>query len=256
MPDIKKMSAFEKIGYSLVQIIGLFLLGPLQRIFLPGSSSVESLISSTYLYWYTQILTLFSIGLIAYLLISIFDKKLVCYVTRNKEKAIYDVGAKCVNYCVFICIPVFVGAAILMFIDRSTFDEWSLGYVAVLAEVYYVGIWAKFYYKVPLTLWQAHDKTIEVEKLKMEYEQQRFYFKTVLTLTFSFLAAGVIGALKYKYEPYLHGDIGGSEMINEIRKNAFQVAYLLLLIFLLIVAQLNYRMERVMIQLRDLQMEN
>jgi hypothetical protein len=170
------------------------------------------------------------------------------------SRSLQELGSNSVRFGLILSGLVSLMAAVLIYLDLSLLNVWDILFIMVFVGLYYIGVYLHFYYSVPLSSWEAADAMVELEKLKIEYEEQKMYLKIFLGITVSFLVSQVFVVLKSKFEPYLQDPDKYSYLQPVMILNAFEIGFLIVVIWALVFSQVIRRMEEVKLKLIRLEL--
>lgn len=157
-------------------------------------------------------------------------EKLLSKKLHNSSMFLQEIGSYSVRFGLILSALISLMAAVLIYLDLTLLNVWDILFVMVFVGLYYIGVYLYFYYSVPLSAWEAVDATVELEKLKIEYEEQKMYLKIFLGITVSFLVSQVFVVLKSKFEPYLQDPNKYSYLQPVMILNAFEIGFLIVVI--------------------------
>lgn len=148
--------------------------------------------------------------------------------------------------------------AFFVSLDTSLINAWDISFLIILAGMLYVATFFHFYYRVPLEKWAAESPEVELEKLKIEYEDLRLCFKYFIWAMVAILGGQVFVALRLKFEPFYNQPDKYAATIEKLRPimglNVLQIAYLILVAWATILSRFLRRMEEVKFKLKELKL--
>lgn len=189
------------------------------------------------------------------LIIMLFERR-VRAKFQNEDHPLQTYGWTCLAGGLIITAITLANAILLVAIDRSLLNVWDILFIVIFLGIFYIGAFIYFYNATPLALWEAKDPRVELEKLKIEYEEQKMYLKIFLGITVSFFVSQVFVVLKTKFEPYLIDPQKYSHFQPVMIVNALQIAFLIITIWALVFSRVMRRMEEVKIKLMDLNLDS
>jgi hypothetical protein len=171
---------------------------------------------------------------------------------RISRDALNTLGLDSVRNGVFLSALFFIYGAALIYADRSLLNVWDILFFIIFVGFYYVGTYLHFYYSIPLDLWEADDPKVELEKLKIEYDEQRMYLRVFLWVIVSFLISQVFVILKTKFEPYLRNPEENLHLQPVMVVNALQISFLIISTWGMVLSRFLRRMEEVKFKMMKL----
>jgi len=172
---------------------------------------------------------------------------------NKHHDALNTLGMDSVRNGIVFSGVLFLYGTVLVLADYSLFNVWDILFLIIFIGFYYVGVYLHFYYCVPLELWEAIDPKVELEKLKIEYDEQRMYLRTFLWIIVSFLVSQVFVILKTKFEPYLQDPDRYSYLQPVMVINALEISFLIISVWALVLSRLLRRMEEVKFKMMTLE---
>jgi hypothetical protein len=207
-----------------------------------------------WLFWASIILLYLSVVVLTRILLRFFEK---AFIESKKDlHFLRSLGAISVRNGIVLAGVLFVTCIIGVLFDSSLLNVWDILFIIIFLGLYYIGTFLYFYYGVSLKLWAADDPHVELDKLKLEYEEQRMYLKVFLWITVSFFVSQVFVVLKTKFEPYLKDPAAYDHFQPIMVINVIQIIFLLITIWCLIFSQIMRRMEEVKLTLKELKLKN
>lgn len=207
-----------------------------------------------WLFWMFIVFLYLAIVVLTRILLSLFEKD---FIKREENvRFLESLGAISVRNGVTLTGLLFVVCIIGVFIDSSLLNVWDILFIIIFLGLYYIGTFLYFYYGASLKLWAADDPRVELDKLKLEYEEQRMYLRIFLWITVSFFVSQVFVVLKTKFEPYLKDPEAYAHFQPVMVINVIQIIFLLITIWCLVFSQIMRRMEEVKLTLKELKLEN
>jgi MFS family permease len=218
------------------------------RMFYP-----QNYADSQLLFWII-FLSLYGVAVFITMLFHRFFKKSLHEKFEKNPKALNILGIDSVRNGLVLSGLILSFGITLVVIDLTLLNVWDVLFFIIFVGLYYIGTYLHYYYSVPLKLWKADDPCIELEKLKIEYEEQRMYLRIFLWITVSFLVSQVFVVLKSRFEPYLENPDKYSYLEPIMVINALQISFLIVTIWVLVFSQVMKRMESVKFELMSLRL--
>ncbi len=194
-------------------------------------------------------------ALLSQTLFRYFEKRLKKKFDKSDD-VLNGLGLDSIRNGVLFSALLFIFGAALVFADSSLLNVWDVLFFVIFVGFYYIGVYFHFYYSVPLQVWEAIDPKVELEKLKIEYDEQRMYLKTFLWVIVSFLVSQVFVILKTKFEPYLQNPEKYSYLQPVMVINALEISFLIIAVWALVLSRLLRRMEEVKFKMMTLKITN
>jgi len=139
--------------------------------------------------------------------------------------------------------------------EYALLNIWDILFFIIFIGFYYIAIYLHFYYSVPLQTWEAIDAKVELDKLKIEYDEQRMYLRVFLWIIVSFLVSQVFVILKTKFEPYLRDPEKYLHFQPVMVINAFEICFLIVTIWAIVLSKFLRRMEEVKFKMMSLNLK-
>lgn len=181
------------------------------------------------------------------------------FLKRQNGKIIYSIGYHAVGAGISYSILFAIFSIFFIILDTSLINAWDISFLAILIGMLYVGTFFHFYYGVALAKWAAEDPKVELEKLKIDYEDLRLCFKYFVWAMVALLGGQVFVALRLKFEPFYNQPDKYATTIERLRPimglNVLQVAYLVLVAWATILSRFLRRMEEVKFKLKELNLK-
>jgi MFS family permease len=260
MPEnnICKHSTFNQFQRWLVVFLcggalSLFILGHrFATYFQGGDFFPKAFNAQLWLFWVFVVLLYLVVVALTCILLIVFEKDFTK--KENDLDFLSSLGAISVRNGVVLTGVLFVACIICVFFDSSLINVWDVLFIFIFLGLYYIGTFMYFYYSANVKLWAADDPRVELEKLKLEYGDQRMYLRIFLWITVSFFVSQVFVVLKTKFEPYLKSPEAYAHFQPIMVINAIQIVFLLIAISGLIFSQIMRRMEEVKLTLKELKL--
>jgi len=206
-------------------------------------------------FWLIIVVSYVSIIILNHYFLKNFEKQLHHKLGDGTDE-LKTLGLHCVRNGIVLCAFIFLFGFFLILIDTSLLNVWDVLFLTIFIGLYYIGVYIHFYYSVPLMRWKADDPSIELEKLKIEYDEQRMYLRIFLWITVSFLVSQVFVVLKSSFEPYLKDPDKYHYLQPIMVINAFQICFLIVTIWALVFSRVMCRIEEVKFNLMSLKLDS
>jgi hypothetical protein len=257
---IDERVAFHPFQRWLITLLGgtafsFFVLGHRFAVFSQRGNFYPGVFNeNTWLFWFSMILSYLVVVVLTRILMRFFEKDFI----ESKENLHFlrSLGAISVRNGVVLTGLLLLVCIIGVVIDASLLNVWDILFIIILLGLYYIGAFLHFYYGASLKQWAADDAKVELDKLKLEYEEQKMYLKIFLWVTVSFFVSQVFVVLKTKFEPYLKDPVAYAHFQPVMVINVIQIVFLLITIWALIFSQILRRMEEVKLTLKELRLVN
>lgn len=259
VPSYRKPLSFDlpgRIILAAVSAAGLGLFPTLHRLFTffeeglftPWASPQATI---KILYW----LIVCVISAICSAFIIIHTRLWEAFITRvhtRGEEVLDTLGARAVVAGILNAAIVYTLAGTHILLDPTLLNIWDVIYIVVFGAIVYIGSFLQIYHGAKLGLWRSESREAEMERLKLEFEEQRMWFRGFLWIIAVFLLGWVFAPLRIKYEQYLQEPSIPPFVQYQMIINGFQIVYLIFSIWALILARILRRMEEVKLALRIL----
>lgn len=219
--------------------------------FQEGNFLPENYRTNWWLFWVIISILYATFITLSQILLRFFERRLRKKFDKRTD-ALNIIGFDSVRNGVLLSIVVFLYGAGLMYIDSSLLNVWDILFFIIFVGFYYVGTYLHFYYSAPLQIWEATDPKVELEKLKIEYDEQRMYLRVFLWVIVSFLVSQVFVILKTKFEPYLTDPKKYFHLQPVMVINAFEICFLIMTVWALVLSKFLRRMEEVKFKMMTL----
>ncbi len=245
---------FQKYAFAALLAISLLLLllGHRYINFLSGGQFLPDSFANQASFIVTIILVLIVVlPCLCYFIVRYFERD----IRRNlntSTKAIYGIGKTALRNGVFLVLLAIVSGGVIITIDKSLLNPWDILFYAIFVGLFYIGTFIHFYYGITIRYWATSDKDIEIEKVKIEYNEQRMWLRVFIGITISFLVGQVFVALKIKFAPYFEDPVRNAAMIPIMAINGLQIVFLIMAMWVLVFSQIIRRMEQVKQRLWEL----
>lgn len=180
------------------------------------------------------------------------------FLKNQNGKIVHIIGYRSVGAGVSYTILFAIFSVYFLVLDTSLINAWDISFLVILTGMLYVATFFHFYYGVPLEKWAAKDPKIELEKLKIEYEDLRLCFKYFVWAMVALLGGQVFVALRLKFEPFYNQPDKYAATIEKLRPimglNVLQIAYLILVAWATILSRFLRSMEEVKFKLKELKL--
>lgn len=257
LPSYRKDLSFDlpgRVVLAAVSAAGLGLFPTLHRLFtfFEGGSFTpwaSPRATTKVVYW----LVVCFISVICSAFIIIHTRLWEAFITRvhsRGQEVLDTLGARAVVAGILNAASVYILAGTHISLDPTLLNIWDVIYIVVFGAIVYVGSFLQIYHGAKLGLWWSESREAEMERLKLEFEEQRMWFRGFLWIIAVFLLGWVFAPLRIKYERYLQEPSIPPAVQYQMIANGFQIVYLIFSIWALILARILRRMEEVKLALR------
>lgn len=256
--NIEEHTVFHPFQRWLVTLItgaafSCFMLAHRFAVFFQGGNLYPDFFNKyPWLFWILIVFLYLVIVVLTRVLLSYFEKDFIK--REGNVHFLESLGAISVRNGVTLTGLFLVVCIIGLFIDSSLLNVWDILFIIIFLGLYYIGTFLYFYYGASLKLWASDDPRVELDKLKLEFEEQRMYLRIFLWIMVSFFISQVFVVLKTKFEPYLNDPEAYAHFQPIMVINVFQIVFLLITIWCLVFSQIMRRMEEVKLTLKKLKL--
>jgi len=118
---------------------------------------------------------------------------------------LYSLGGRCVLLSLTLAASGFIPGVVFVIIEPDLLNVWDLSFLAAVIGIQYVGVWMYLYNGVAIADWAAGNDKVELERLKMEWNDQKTLLRYMIIVLVSVMVGQVFTVMRLKY-----GDVFGN----------------------------------------------